>query len=185
MTKQGEHGVVGTTPAANGQMLPADSLVRMFNELRDELLSALVFVLGNREDAKDASQEAFLKCWNARDQLDQVVNLRGWIFRVCFNTAKDMRKSAWNRKAKRMSDEQYTLASQEKAPQQLVEADESLEQLKQAIQDLRSDEKEVFLMRQNGDLTYEQIASLRGCPVGTVKSQMRSALDKLRKMLVS
>ncbi|HMF16815.1 MAG TPA: sigma factor-like helix-turn-helix DNA-binding protein, partial [Gemmataceae bacterium] len=34
------------------------------------------------------------------------------------------------------------------------------------------------------DLTYEQIAELRHCPVGTIKTQMRSALEKLRKVLV-
>ena len=49
---------------------------------------------------------------------------------------------------------------------------------------LREEEKEVFLLRQNGDLTYEQIAEMRRCPVGTVKTQMRSALEKLRRLLV-
>ena len=48
---------------------------------------------------------------------------------------------------------------------------------------LRDEEKEVFLLRQNGDLTYEQIAEIRNAPVGTVKTQMRTALIKLRKVL--
>ena len=53
----------------------------------------------------------------------------------------------------------------------------------QAILDLRQEEKEVFLLRQNGNLTYEQIAEIRSSPVGTVKTQMRAALQKLRKVL--
>ena len=48
---------------------------------------------------------------------------------------------------------------------------------------LRPEEKAVFLLRQNGDLTYEEIAELRRSPVGTVKTQMRSALQKLRRVL--
>jgi RNA polymerase sigma-70 factor (ECF subfamily) len=48
---------------------------------------------------------------------------------------------------------------------------------------LRPDEKEVFLLRQNAGLTYEEIASLRSSPVGTVKTQMRSAVAKLRQTL--
>jgi RNA polymerase sigma-70 factor (ECF subfamily) len=48
---------------------------------------------------------------------------------------------------------------------------------------LRPEEKEVFLLRQNGELTYEQIAELHNRPVGTVKTQMRSALQKLRKIM--
>jgi RNA polymerase sigma-70 factor (ECF subfamily) len=48
---------------------------------------------------------------------------------------------------------------------------------------LRPEEKEVFLMRQNGELTYEQIAEASARPIGTVKTQMRSALQKLKKAL--
>ena len=72
-----------------------------FNELRDELVSTLMFLLGSRDDAQDAAQEAFLKCWKARAGLADIQNLRAWIFRVGLNTAKDMqRSSAWNRRAK-------------------------------------------------------------------------------------
>ena len=48
---------------------------------------------------------------------------------------------------------------------------------------MREEEKDVFLLRQNGDLTYDQIAEMRACPVSTVKTQMRSALEKLRRVL--
>ena len=167
----------------NGKETSEDRLIRTFNELKDELIGTLVFVLGNREDAKDAAQDAFIKCWNAREQLPQVVNLRAWIFRVCFNTAKDMQRSAWNRRAKPLSAEQYTMMAKDDSPDQNVERKESLDRLRRAILDLREEEKEVFLLRQNGDLTYEQIAEVRGCPVSTVKTQMRSALEKLRKVL--
>jgi len=69
------------------------------------------------------------------------------------------------------------------APAHLLEHKETLERLRHALHGLRQEEKEVFLLRQNGDLTYEQIAEVRNTPVGTVKTQMRSALQKLRKVL--
>jgi RNA polymerase sigma-70 factor (ECF subfamily) len=158
-------------------------LVRAFNGLRDELVSTLLFVLGNREDAQDAAQDAFLKCWGARDQIGQIQNLRAWIFRVCFNTAKDLQRSAWKRRVKPLRGEEFMVAHNESAPAQVLEHRESIERLRQAILGLREEEKEIFLLRQNGDLTYEQIAEMRHVPVGTVKTQMRSALDKLRKQL--
>ena len=68
-------------------------------------------------------------------------------------------------------------------PGQVLESTESLDRLRRAILELRTEEKEIFLLRQNGDLTYEQIAEERGCPVSTVKTQMRAALEKLRKAL--
>ena len=76
------------------------------------------------------------------------------------------------------------LASTDIAPDAAFEDREAVDRLKAALVELRPDEKEVFLLRQNGDLTYEQIAEIRNAPVGTVKTQMRSALIKLRKVLV-
>ncbi len=184
MAKHDERVAVRASPEADGQAAPAASLVRAFNDLRDELVSTLLYVLGNREDAKDAAQDSFVKCWKARDKLHQVVNLRAWIFRVAFNTAKDMQRSAWNRRAKPLRGEQYTMVGKETAPAAALEKKETVEHLRRAILALRVEEREVFLLRQNGDLTYEQIAEMRGCPVGTVKTQMRAALEKLRKVLL-
>jgi RNA polymerase sigma-70 factor (ECF subfamily) len=75
------------------------------------------------------------------------------------------------------------IPSSEALPSEMMEEQEVLQRLRQAIMNLRPDEKEVFLLRQNGDLTYDQIAEIRGSPVGTIKTQMRSALQKLRKQL--
>ena len=184
MAKRAEAVALRASPDTNGRSARAEEMVRLFNDIRDELISTLLYVLGNREDALDAAQEAFIKCWNARDQAHQVINLRAWIFRVCFNTAKDMQRSAWHRRAKPLKAEQYTMEAKGLGPGENAERRESVDRLRKAIRHLRDEEKEIFLLRQNGDLTYEQIADMRGCPVGTVKTQMRSALEKLRKILV-
>ena len=75
------------------------------------------------------------------------------------------------------------LVGRENTPCDTLEDRESLERLRCAILELRQEEKEVFLLRQNGGFTYEQIAEMRAAPVGTVKTQMRAALQKLRKVL--
>jgi RNA polymerase sigma-70 factor (ECF subfamily) len=183
MAKRAEAVLIELEAPLQGRETSDERLVRTFNEVKDELLSTLVFVLGNREDACDAAQDAFIKCWNARAQLPDVVNLRAWIFRVSFNTAKDLQRSAWHRKAKPLKAEQYTMMAKDAPADLTLERKESIEHLRRAILNLREDEKEVFLLRQNGELTYEQIAELRDCPVSTVKTQMRSALEKLRKVL--
>jgi RNA polymerase sigma-70 factor (ECF subfamily) len=158
-------------------------LLRTFSELRDELVSTLWFVLGSQEDAQDVAQEAFLRCWRTQDGLPEVQNLRAWIFRVGLNAAKDLQRSAWRRRVKPLlgADAMPTLNSV--SPMSVLEDQEALAQLRQALLHLRPEEKEVFLLRQNGELTYEQIAELHNRPVGTIKTQMRSALQKLRKVL--
>ncbi len=184
MTKLEETVTVQPSPELDASLAPEELLVRTFNALRDELVSTLMFLLGNREDAQDAAQDAFVKCWGTRDRLHQVQNLRSWIFRVGYNTAKDVQRSAWSRRVKPLAGEESMLTGNEATPPQALEYKEAVERLRRAILDLREEEKEVFLLRQNGELTYEQIAEARHCPVGTVKTQMRSALEKLRKLLV-
>jgi RNA polymerase sigma-70 factor (ECF subfamily) len=157
--------------------------VRTFTELRDELVSTLWFILGNRDDAQDVAQEAFLRCWRAQASLPGVQNLRAWIFRVGLNAAKDLQRSAWRRRVKPLLGGEAMPMIDNTPPAQTLEDQEALAQLRDALLHLRPEEKEVFLLRQNGELTYEQIAELQNRPVGTVKTQMRSALQKLRKAL--
>src|SRR3954451_2257819 len=105
---------------------PGDGLLCAFNALRDELYSTLMFILGNRDDAQDAAQEAFLKCWRTRAGLPEVQNLRAWIFRVGLNTAKDMQRSAWRRRSRPLIGEEIMLADRAIAPGQHVEDQEDL-----------------------------------------------------------
>ena len=161
-----------------------DTLVSTFNLVRDELVSTLLYLLGNADDAQDAAQEAFLKCWRARESVPDVQNLRAWIFRVGLNAAKDFQRSAWTRKSRPLPEDEVMMPGRDdNTPGRSLEDQEALDRLRVAITQLRQEEKEVFLLRQNGELTYEEIAEIRNAPVGTVKTQMRTALITLRKVL--
>jgi RNA polymerase sigma-70 factor (ECF subfamily) len=160
-----------------------EEFVCAFNELRTELVSTLYFYLGNLDDAHDAAQEAFLKCWRTRDTLSDIRNLRAWIFQVGRNSAKDLRRNRFRQRARPLSAANLPLQPEKESPPKSAEEAEAQARLRRALLDLRSDEKEVFLLRQNGQLTYEEIAKLRESPVGTVKTQMRAAIAKLRQVL--
>jgi RNA polymerase sigma-70 factor, ECF subfamily len=170
---------------SDGILMDTDEdFVRAFNLMRAELVSTLFFVLGSHDDAQDVAQEVFMKCWRTREQLEDVKNLRAWIFRIGLNAAKDLQRNAWRRKAKPYGDAlPAEVAGALKTPSEILENKEILDRLRRALHELRPDEKEVFLLRQNGDLTYEEIAKMRRTPVGTVKTQMRTALQKLRRVL--
>jgi RNA polymerase sigma-70 factor (ECF subfamily) len=162
---------------------PWYAFVRAFNEVRCELVSALFRLLGNHEDAQDATQNAFLKCWRGRDSLPEIRNMRAWIFQVGLNAARDMRRNAWRRRALPMTAEvaQSTLSNDVAAS--ALEDKEDLERLREQIMHLRDEERTVFLLRQNGDLTYEEIAQSLQRPVGSVKTLMHAAVQKLRQAL--
>ena len=160
-----------------------DGLVQAFNDARAELVSTLFYMLGNHADAQDAAQEAFLKCWRARHSVDKIRDFRAWIFRVALNAAKDLQRNAYYRRARPLADSAVNDDTAVPSPLEAVQDMEARDRLREALLSLRPEEKEVFLLRENGDLTYEEIAKQRRCPVGTIKTQMRTAIRKLRAVL--
>jgi len=161
----------------------ADLLEEAFAQHQDELLGTLFYLVGNAEDARDALQEAFLKCWRHRHSVDQIGNLRAWIFRIALNVGRDLRATAWRRRSRPMTEEEAMLTSNEPAPEAEASRREQLALLRRALLELRAEEQEVFLLRQNGQMTYDEIAREINVPLGTVKTRMRLALAKLRERL--
>lgn len=156
-----------------------------FARYQSELLGTLYFCVGNLEDARDAFQESFVKCWRHREKLPEVQNLKAWIFRIALNTGRDIRETAWRRKRKAMPSEDSMITTTAFTPDSQVEQSERLALIRSTLGTLRREEQEVFLLRQNGDMTYEEIADTIGIPVGTVKTRMRLALTKLRQALAN
>ena len=160
-----------------GSSTPLETL---FDDARGELLGTLFYLIGNMEDAKDALQETFLKCWPKQEQLDSIENLKAWVFRIALNTGRDIRKTAWKRRRQSLAEDANMYSTTDK-PDADLERAEQINQLSQAVMQLRPKEQEVFLLRQNGNLTYEQIADATGIPLGTVKTRMRAAISQLRQ----
>lgn len=158
-------------------------LVDAFNEHRTELVSTLFYMLGNYEDAQDALQNAFLKCWRVRHDLAEVRNLRAWIFRIGVNAARDLQRNAFRQRARPLANSALLPEANGSSPLRVAMEHETENRLRRALLLLRSEEREVFLLRLNGLLSFEEIAELRFKPVGTVKTQMRAAITKLRHLL--
>ena len=158
-------------------------LLHTFHEIRDELFRSLCFMLGNRDDAQDALQTGFLHCWQARGQLDGLNNMRAWVWRVGLNAGRDLRDRAWRRRSRLLAQVEGTARCSRPAPTDSLITKEEKERLRAALTRLRPEEKEVFLLRQNEALTFEQIARRRRSPVASGKTLMRSALRKLRLAL--
>lgn len=167
------------------KLAPAEQLEQAFQTHQRELLGSIYHLIGNAEDARDALQDAFIKCWKHRDSLAEIVNLKAWIFHVALNSARDLRTTAWRRRRQGIEAAGPNLSAKGTSPEGEAVHAEEVERLRIAIAELRAEEQEVFLLRQNGDLTYEQIADQLGVPVGTVKTRMRMALEKLRSVVAN
>ena len=179
----------GEAPGADAD---GDPVALRFQALRDRLVGTSYYVLGHRDDANEAVQEAFVRCWRARGRVRGVVNdehgavtdLDAWIFTVVLNTSKDLRRRRRVRRAEALpTEETMHPVSPEPGPVAVAERRDALARIRALIHTLPDAEREVFLLRQNGDLTFEAIAATLGAPVGTVKTRMRAALRRLREAL--
>jgi RNA polymerase sigma factor (sigma-70 family) len=159
------------------------ALEGVFAHSQSEILGTLYYLLGNWDDARDCLQETFLKCWRARHEASTVRNLKAWVFRIAINTGRDARSTTWKRH--RTSIEQSEIVyDMHPSPEAVVLGTERMQRLQQAISQLRAEDREVFLLRQNGSFTYDEIADLLKMPSGTVKTRMRLALTELRKVFI-
>jgi RNA polymerase sigma factor (sigma-70 family) len=161
----------------------SDTLEDAFACYQPELLGMLYHLVGNIEDARDALQDTFIKCWRHRDEIAGIENLKAWIFRIALNTGRDLRQTAWRRRKKPLPEDTTNLVTQGDGPEAEVEHREQMALIREAVSQLRTEEQEVFLLRQNAQMTYEQIADTMGIPTGTVKTRMRLALIRLREAL--
>ncbi len=165
-------------------------LPALFARFQDELLGTLLCVVGNLEDARDALQETFIKCWLHQAQLPRIENPKAWIFRIALNAGHDVRSTAWRRKRVPLNGDATMLLATDTdhetttGPGTRIEHEEEMARVRRAVAALRAEEQEVFLLRQNAQLSYDEIARTIEVPLGTVKSRMRAALAKLRTALV-
>ena len=150
---------------------------------QSELLGMLYHLVGNVEDARDALQEAFVKCWRNQERVPEIRNLKAWIFRIALNTGRDLRQTAWRRRRKPLPDDESMVSIHSASPEAEAEYNEQLGLVREAVKQLRAEEQEVFLLRQNAQMTYDEIAEALEIPTGTVKTRMRLALSRLRTAL--
>lgn len=161
-----------------------DAIVAAFESARDRLLGTAYFVLGSREDARDAVQEAFVRAWRRRDEIGAIQSVPAWVATVVLNTAKDLRR----RRTIRRTD---ALPPEDVVPDQVRHSDPAIDaerrdavaRVRSVLHALSEPEREVFLLRQNGDLPFAAIAEALGIPIGTAKTRMRAALKRLREAL--
>jgi RNA polymerase sigma factor (sigma-70 family) len=166
--------------SADSPVSEIDRLAEAFSHHQEGLLGMLCCFLGNGEDARDAFQEAFLKCWRRRDDLGAVKNLRAWIYQITLNAGRDLRRNAWRRRRRSFYGPEAEWIASPDSTSAEDNHESQLAQVRRALGELRAEEQEVFLLRQNGEMTYEEIAESLHIPLGTVKTRMRLALGKLR-----
>ncbi|ANI51899.1 RNA polymerase sigma factor [Pseudomonas sp. DR 5-09] len=152
---------------------------------RQSLYRFLLGLSGKPELADEVFQVTWLSLIRSASQPQGRATFRTWLFQIARNRLIDhWRKHGARQPLHDSYDEQFHAVSDDASdPEQLLNLSRDSQRLESALQSLPADQREVFLLRAHGDLDLAQIASLTETPLETVKSRLRYAQQKLRRLL--
>jgi RNA polymerase sigma-70 factor (ECF subfamily) len=149
-------------------------------------------LLGNREDARDAAQETFLKVYRGVSSFRGESGLKTWIYRIAINQAMNQRR--WWRRRHRdetvsldlsRNDSDTTLGNSLPAPlaspEQMAIDGERERRIMSALAEIKQEYRVALVLREIEELSYEEIAETLGISIGTVKSRIARGREELRR----
>jgi RNA polymerase sigma-70 factor, ECF subfamily len=153
----------------------------------DGLYSYALVLTRNHAEAQDLVQETFVRAIPAMSRLCAGSNTKGWLFTILRNVwLNQLRK--W-RNGPQLIEMEFgddlanSIVESSKALDDLYVSRLEAEQVRAAIQELPLTFREVIMLPEYEDLSYQEIASVLDCPVGTVMSRLGRARAKLRTLL--
>ncbi len=149
----------------------------LYRELRKPLLRYLVCLGLTSDEAQDVVQDAFLNLQRHLASHGAQENIRGWLFRVAHNQARNRQTSYHRRFGEPLVGELDFLADEATPEQRLLEK-EKFRRLAAGIRALTESERECLLLRAGG-LRYREIGDVVGLPTSTVGDTVERAIRKL------
>ncbi|NQU43096.1 sigma-70 family RNA polymerase sigma factor [bacterium] len=163
-------------------------------ELHQGRVYGLAFqMLHNAEDAEDVAQEVFISCYQSIRRFRGDASLGTWLYRITVNKVRNRWRLQKRRRtashtsldAPRNPDDPRPLEIEDPAPGpgRQVQAREAVQALDRAVESLPDDYREIVALRFQQHLSYEEIAEVLDCSLGTVKSRINRARQRLKEEL--
>jgi RNA polymerase sigma-70 factor (ECF subfamily) len=153
----------------------------------DGLYGYALILTRNHAEAEDLVQETYLRALPALGRLRPDSNLKAWLFtilrNVWFNQLRKWRAAPEIVELEPDGNGQVGAADTAKDPLATYVSHMEQEQVRNAIQQLSSEFREIILLREYEELSYQEIATVLECPVGTVMSRLARARSKLRELI--
>jgi RNA polymerase sigma-70 factor (ECF subfamily) len=150
----------------------------LFCELRKPLLRYLVCLGLTSDEAQDVVQDAFLNLHRHLSAGGSQENIRGWLFRVARNQARNRQSSYGRRFSASLDDAGVERVLDEATPEYVLLEKEKFERLQNAIRTLAEAERDCLLLRASG-LRYREIGEVLGIATSTVADIVDRAVKKL------
>ena len=146
----------------------------------DRLFGLALRILGDRADALDATQEAFIAAFRQAGSFRGEASVGTWLYRIGINAAKDFvrKQRRWN-----AQDDVDQLADESSSERSIDERVATRLDLQEALASLPDEYREAVVMHDLGGIPYEEIAVITGVMIGTVKSRISRGRRRLAEFL--
>lgn len=150
---------------------------------------ALCFgMLGREDDARDAAQETFISAYRNISNFRGEAKVSSWLHRIAVNQCLTVKRRAKTRSEEFIddesgADEKVFVAPSSRSPARTTEQIERLTMVRQAVGSLPSDLRQVIVMKEFEEMTFQEISDTLELPLSTVKSRLYTALRQLRMKL--
>jgi RNA polymerase sigma-70 factor (ECF subfamily) len=146
---------------------------------------------GNREDAQDMAQEAFLKAYNSLPSFRGDSKFSSWLYRIVSNVCLDFKRRQSRHPSSSLTVEddegeslQLDIADESQSPEALLERKLTREAVRRGLASLPDEQRQILLLREIQGLSYDEIAEAMDLEPGTVKSRIFRARKKLCAFLL-
>jgi RNA polymerase sigma-70 factor, ECF subfamily len=150
---------------------------------------ALCFgMLGREDDARDAAQETFIAAYRNLANFRGEAKVSSWLHRIAVNQCLTVKRRAKTRSEEYLDDddgseERVFVAPLHNSPSRKAEAAERLKLVRTAVGSLPTDLRQVIVMKEFEEMTFQEISDTLEIPLSTVKSRLYTALKQLRMKL--
>lgn len=167
-----------------------DAFDLLFDRYQHKILNLVARYLRDPQDVEDVTQEAFIKAFRALPRFRGDSAFYTWLYRIAINTAKNHLVSRSRRPPGTdvdLDDAEFfdgnDALRESESPESALARDQLSAEIDSAIADLPDDLRSAVTLREFDGLSYEQIAEIMDCPVGTVRSRIFRARESIDKRI--
>ena len=164
-----------------------------YNEIvgryKNKLLNHIFYYTKNKESAEDIVQDAFIRVYLNKDKYKEIAKVSTWVYTIAINLAKTF--LAKEKKKNKFSitgkdgEGDFEIPDKKTSTDKAVLRGELGDIIKDSIDDLDEKFREIVLLRDVDEMSYDEIATVLNIPEGTVKSRLNRARLNLREVLVN
>ena len=148
---------------------------------RDRLARFAAHMLGNRDDAEEALQDAFVRAYRSLSRCEDRERFGAWLFRILANRCRTALSRRGRRHQTFVHDEVALLTASEEHP---AERSAWREEIEMALRRLEPEQREAFLLKHVEGLEYPEISKITGAGISALKMRVKRACSRLRAMLM-